>query len=49
MNYQSEVRDEMSRLETSLATVQHDYELLKIEHEQTLAANDQAAPIAKYN
>ena len=39
----------MSRLETSLATVQHDYELLKIEHEQTLAANDQAAPIAKYN
>uniref|UniRef100_A0A1X7SKD9 E3 ubiquitin protein ligase n=1 Tax=Amphimedon queenslandica TaxID=400682 RepID=A0A1X7SKD9_AMPQE len=47
LNYQSEVRDEMSRIETSLATVQHDYELLKIEHEQTIAANDQAAPIAK--
>lgn len=48
MTYQSEVREEMSHLETSLATVQRDYEMLKIEHEQTIAANDQAAPIAKY-
>ena len=37
----------MSQLETSLAAVQRDYELLKIEHEQAMAANEQAAPIAK--
>lgn len=47
LNYQSEVRDEMSRLETSLATAQRDHELLKIEYEQTVAANEQAAPVAK--
>ena len=39
----------MSRLETSLATSQREHELLKIEYEQTVAANDQAAPIAKYH
>ena len=47
LKYQGEVRDEMATLETSLAQVKRDYEILKIEHEQTMAANEQAAPIAK--
>ena len=47
LRYQTEVRDEMSQLETALASVKRDYELLKIDHEQTLASNEQAAPIAK--
>ena len=47
LRYQSEVRDEMSQLENLLATVKRDYELLKIDHEQTIASNEQAAPIAK--
>lgn len=37
----------MVALETSLAQVKRDYEILKIEHEQAMAANEQAAPIAK--
>ncbi len=37
----------MSQLENLLATVKRDYELLKIDHEQTIASNEQAAPIAK--
>ena len=47
LKYQGEVRDEMASLETSLAQVKRDYEILKIEHEQTMAANEQAAPIAR--
>ena len=47
LQYQVEIREEMSALESSLATTKRDYELLKIEHEQKVAANEQAAPIAK--
>ena len=37
----------MSQLETTIASTKRDYELLKIDYERTLAANEQAAPIAK--
>ncbi len=48
LRYQSEVRDEMSQLENSLALVKRDYELLKIDYDQNIASNEQAAPRAKY-
>lgn len=45
--YTKEAREEMSRLEVLLAASKRDYELLRVEHEKTLASNEQAAPIAK--
>ena len=37
----------MTLLENALAAVKHDYELLRIEFERTVASNEQAGPIAK--
>ena len=37
----------MNALETALAAVKHDYSLLRMEFERTVASNEQAAPIAK--
>ncbi len=42
-----EVRDEMDRLESALASVKQDYEMLRIEFERVMAMNDQAAPVVK--
>lgn len=47
MKYQQEVREEMAALENAFAAVKHDYSLLRIEFERTVASNEQAAPIAK--
>lgn len=47
LKYQVEVREEMAQLEGALASVKHDYEILRIEFEKTIASNEQAAPIAK--
>ena len=47
LKYQQEVREEMSALENALAAVKHDYSLLRMEFERTVASNEQAAPVAK--
>lgn len=47
VKYENEVREEMAQLETLLATSRRDYELLRIEFEKRMAANEQAAPLAK--
>ena len=47
IKYQMEVREEMGQLEVALGSAKHDYELLRIEFEKTVASNEQAAPIAK--
>ena len=47
IKYQQEVREEMAALETALAAAKHDYSLLRMEFERTVASNEQAAPIAK--
>ena len=47
LKYDQEVREELSHLEAALASVKHDYEILRVEFEKTLASNEQAAPIAK--
>ena len=47
VKYENEVREEMAQLETLLATSKRDYELLRIEFEKRMAANEQAAPLAK--
>ena len=47
VKYESEVREEMAQLEALLATAKREYELLRITFEKTMAANDQAAPLAK--
>lgn len=47
LRYQSEVRDEMSQLENTLVSVKRDYEVLKIDHDQMMASNEQAAPLAR--
>ena len=47
MKYESEMREEMAQLEALLASSKRDYELLKIEFDKRMAANEQAAPLAK--
>ncbi len=47
MKYQLEVREEMGALEGALGALKRDYELLKVEYERTITANDQAGPIAR--
>ena len=47
VKYENEVREEMAQLEILLATSKRDYELLRIEFEKRMAANEQAAPLAK--
>uniref|UniRef100_A0A8C5PTQ9 E3 ubiquitin protein ligase n=1 Tax=Leptobrachium leishanense TaxID=445787 RepID=A0A8C5PTQ9_9ANUR len=42
---QKKVRTEVIQLEDTLAQVRKEYEMLRIEFEQTLAANEQAGPI----
>ena len=42
-----EVREEMTVLESALAAVKRDYEVLRMEYERTVASNEQAGPIAK--
>ncbi|XP_071848994.1 E3 ubiquitin-protein ligase BRE1B-like [Apostichopus japonicus] len=42
---QKKLRTEMMQLEDNLAQVQKEYEMLRIEFEQNLAANEQAVPI----
>lgn len=42
-----EVREEMTLLENALSAVQHEYQVLRMEFERTVASNEQAAPIAK--
>ncbi len=37
----------MSVLETALASVKRDYELLRVEYERMIASNEQAGPVAK--
>ena len=49
VKYEGEVREEMAQLEALLAAAKRDYELLRIEFEKRLAANEQATPLAKYN
>uniref|UniRef100_A0A8C4ZU02 E3 ubiquitin protein ligase n=1 Tax=Gadus morhua TaxID=8049 RepID=A0A8C4ZU02_GADMO len=44
---QRKVRTEVFQLEDTLAQVRKEYEMLRIEFEQTLAANEQAGPINK--
>ncbi|KAM4703895.1 E3 ubiquitin-protein ligase BRE1A [Rhinophrynus dorsalis] len=45
MSLQKKVRTEVIQLEDTLAQVRKEYEMLRIEFEQTLAANEQAGPI----
>ncbi|KAM9325261.1 E3 ubiquitin-protein ligase BRE1A [Gastrophryne carolinensis] len=45
MALQKKVRTEVIQLEDTLAQVRKEYEMLRIEFEQTLAANEQAGPI----
>lgn len=45
--YQVEVREEMTLLENALSAVQHEYQVLCMDFERTVASNEQAAPIAK--
>ena len=47
VKYEGEVREEMAQLESLLATAKREYELLRIEFEKRMAANEQAAPLAK--
>ncbi len=47
LKYQLEVRDGMEHLQSALAAVKQEYEVLRIEFERTVASNDQAAPIVK--
>lgn len=47
VKYEGEVREEMAQLEALLAGAKRDYELLRIEFEKRMAANEQAAPLAK--
>ncbi|XP_077967389.1 E3 ubiquitin-protein ligase BRE1B-like [Styela clava] len=42
---QKNLRNELIQLEDTLAKVRHDYEMLHMEFEQNLAANEQAGPI----
>ena len=42
MSLQRKVRTEVFQLEDTLAQVRKEYEMLRIEFEQTLAANEQA-------
>ena len=42
-----EVREEMTLLENALSAVQHEYQVLRMDFERTVASNEQAAPIAK--
>ena len=48
VKYEGEVREEMNQLEGLLANAKRDYEILRIEFEKRLAANEQATPLAKY-
>uniref|UniRef100_A0A8C7PBE9 E3 ubiquitin protein ligase n=1 Tax=Oncorhynchus mykiss TaxID=8022 RepID=A0A8C7PBE9_ONCMY len=45
VSLQRKVRTEVFQLEDTLAQVRKEYEMLRIEFEQTLAANEQAGPI----
>lgn len=45
VSLQRKVRTEVIQLEDTLAQVRKEYEMLRIEFEQTLAANEQAGPI----
>ncbi|XP_063291088.1 E3 ubiquitin-protein ligase BRE1A [Pelobates fuscus] len=45
LSLQKKVRTEVIQLEDTLAQVRKEYEMLRIEFEQTLAANEQAGPI----
>ncbi|XP_073540485.1 E3 ubiquitin-protein ligase BRE1A [Phyllobates terribilis] len=45
VSLQKKVRTEVIQLEDTLAQVRKEYEMLRIEFEQTLAANEQAGPI----
>eukprot|EP00079_Xenopus_tropicalis_P013447 XP_002941911.1 PREDICTED: E3 ubiquitin-protein ligase BRE1A isoform X1 [Xenopus tropicalis] len=45
ISLQKKVRTEVIQLEDTLAQVRKEYEMLRIEFEQTLAANEQAGPI----
>ncbi|XP_062856961.1 E3 ubiquitin-protein ligase BRE1A [Trichomycterus rosablanca] len=45
VSLQHKVRTEVIQLEDTLAQVRKEYEMLRIEFEQTLAANEQAGPI----
>ncbi|XP_053306531.1 E3 ubiquitin-protein ligase BRE1A [Spea bombifrons] len=45
LTLQKKVRTEVIQLEDTLAQVRKEYEMLRIEFEQTLAANEQAGPI----
>uniref|UniRef100_A0A8C1Y9Y0 E3 ubiquitin protein ligase n=1 Tax=Cyprinus carpio TaxID=7962 RepID=A0A8C1Y9Y0_CYPCA len=45
VSLQRKVRTEVIQLENTLAHVRKEYEMLRIEFEQTLAANEQAGPI----
>ncbi|KAI1888223.1 hypothetical protein AGOR_G00182800, partial [Albula goreensis] len=47
VSLQRKVRTEVIQLEDTLAQVRKEYEMLRIEFEQTLAANEQAGPINK--
>jgi predicted nucleic acid-binding Zn-ribbon protein len=47
VKYEGEVREEIAQLEALLATAKREYELLRIEFEKRMAANEQAAPLAK--
>ncbi len=47
VKYQLEVREEMTVLESALAAVKRDYEVLRMEYERTVASNEQAGPVAK--
>lgn len=47
VKYEGEVREEMAQLEALLAGAKRDYELLRVEFEKRMAANEQAAPLAK--
>ncbi|XP_062896300.1 E3 ubiquitin-protein ligase BRE1A-like [Mobula hypostoma] len=45
LGLQKKLRSEVMQLEDTLAQVRKEYEMLRIEFEQTLAANEQAGPI----
>ena len=47
VKYEGEVQEEIAQLEALLATAKREYELLRIEFEKRMAANEQAAPLAK--
>lgn len=45
LNAQKKVRNEMIQMEDVLAQIRKEYEMLRIEFEQNMAANEQTAPI----